>query len=109
MKKSLGIAILLSVLFASVAFAHGPGFKPRLASFDANGDGKVTQDEAVQAAKRHFGELDQNHDGVLDRDELSRGRFHGRGHEHRRGPCGHDGNHGNDDHGEHGKPRGEHG
>jgi len=52
---------------------------------DANGDGVVTQDEFVAAAKARFARLDKNSDGYLDADETKNGRHwagmnHGPGH-----------------------------
>jgi len=52
---------------------------------DANGDGVVTQDEFVAAAKARFARLDKNADGYLDADETKNGRHwagmnHGPGH-----------------------------
>ena len=41
---------------------------------DANGDGVVTQDEFVAAAKARFARLDKNSDGYLDADEAKNGR-----------------------------------
>ena len=52
---------------------------------DTNGDGLVTQDEFVAAAKARFAKLDKNADGYLDADEARNGRRwagtnHGPGH-----------------------------
>ncbi len=41
---------------------------------DSNGDGLVSQDEFVAAAKARFARLDKNGDGYLDADEARKGR-----------------------------------
>ena len=41
---------------------------------DANGDGTVTQDEFVAAAKARFAKLDKNGDGYLDAEEMKQAR-----------------------------------
>jgi len=41
---------------------------------DTNGDGVVTQDEFIAAAKARFARLDKNSDGYLDADEIRMGR-----------------------------------
>lgn len=43
---------------------------------DANGDGVLTQDEAVTGAKSFAKKLDANGDGKLTQDELARGHGH---------------------------------
>jgi Ca2+-binding EF-hand superfamily protein len=47
---------------------------------DANGDGVVSQDEFVAAAKTRFARIDKNGDGFIDADEASGQRWAGRGH-----------------------------
>jgi Ca2+-binding EF-hand superfamily protein len=47
---------------------------------DANGDGVVSQDEFVAAAKTRFARIDKNGDGFIDADEASGRRWAGRGH-----------------------------
>jgi Ca2+-binding EF-hand superfamily protein len=50
-----------------------------LKSFDTNGDGVVTKDEAQAAATAHvdkvFAELDTNHDGQITQDEVDAARI----------------------------------
>lgn len=53
------------------------------AKHDANGDGKLTKDEAPPPIQEHFDELDTNKDGALDRQELQAA------HAKRGGPGGH--------------------
>ncbi len=37
---------------------------------DADGDGKISQEEAPRQLKKHFSKIDTNGDGYLDRSEL---------------------------------------
>lgn len=48
----------------------GAGILQMLASRDANGDGKVTMDEAGDRMQRMFTRLDANEDGAIDRAEM---------------------------------------
>jgi collagen type III alpha len=53
--------------------AGGPGggnLAERLKSFDANGDGKISKDEAPERIQALFDRLDSNGDGQLDQEEL---------------------------------------
>ena len=47
---------------------------------DSNGDGVVSQDEFLAAAKARFARIDKNADGFIDADEATGSRFAGRGH-----------------------------
>jgi Ca2+-binding EF-hand superfamily protein len=67
------------------AHATAKGRGGKLGHFDENGDGKVEREEVRKAAARQFTRLDQNSDGNLTSDELSRQRGHGHG-KHRQGP-----------------------
>jgi Ca2+-binding EF-hand superfamily protein len=49
---------------------------------DTNGDGVVSQAEFLAAAKTRFARLDKNGDGFIDADEMTGGRWAGKGHEH---------------------------
>ncbi len=49
---------------------------------DTNGDGVVSQDEFLAAAKSRFAKLDKNGDGFIDADEMTGGRWAGKGHNH---------------------------
>jgi Ca2+-binding EF-hand superfamily protein len=50
---------------------HMAGFSGRMFDMaDANHDGKVTLQEATQAALQHFDAADTNHDGILTPDEM---------------------------------------
>jgi hypothetical protein len=81
-KKELLVKKLSMVLgfcavtgFGAVALAHGGG-RGGMKKMDANGDGKVTLDEARTAAKRRFERVDANKNGVISKDEMKgRGRF----------------------------------
>ncbi len=42
-----------------------------LSRLDANKDGKISKDEAPERMQQFFDQLDGNHDGVLDRKEIS--------------------------------------
>ncbi|OHB76430.1 MAG: hypothetical protein A2W31_13995, partial [Planctomycetes bacterium RBG_16_64_10] len=50
----------------------GPGGRrPReLLRFDSNGDGKLSREEAPDEARNFFDQLDENHDGYVDQQEL---------------------------------------
>lgn len=61
--------------------AHGPGMGPRevhmhhmmpmdIKSLDKDGDGKISPDEFAAPMKAHFAELDADHDGFLEQNEL---------------------------------------
>jgi Ca2+-binding EF-hand superfamily protein len=50
---------------------HMAGFSGRMFDMaDTNHDGKVTLQEATQAALQHFDSADANHDGILTPDEM---------------------------------------
>jgi Ca2+-binding EF-hand superfamily protein len=49
---------------------------------DTNGDGVVSHDEFLAAAKRRFAKIDRNDDGFIDADEMTGQRWAGNGHEH---------------------------
>lgn len=44
----------------------------RLKAADANGDGKLSREEAPDRLKKHFDRADTNHDGALDQPEIRR-------------------------------------
>jgi hypothetical protein len=63
--------------FAAHVPAHSPGthfvhhtMPMDIKTLDANGDGKISFEEFAAPMKAHFAELDADHDGVLDADEL---------------------------------------
>lgn len=45
--------------------------RPTLERFDANGDGKITEEEAPERMKANFAEIDANGDGGIDAEEFS--------------------------------------
>lgn len=45
-------------------------FVARLMEADANGDGKLSKDEAPEALRQRFDRMDQNSDGFIDQNEL---------------------------------------
>ena len=47
---------------------------------DSNGDGVVTQDEFLAAARTRFARLDKNGDGFIEADEMTGARWAGKGH-----------------------------
>jgi Ca2+-binding EF-hand superfamily protein len=49
---------------------------------DTNGDGVVSQDEFLAAARTRFTRLDKNGDGFIDADEMTGGRWAGKRHKH---------------------------
>ena len=49
---------------------HGYGQRPSFEEVDANGDGKITQDEMQARAATRFGEADSDGDGAISRDEM---------------------------------------
>ena len=70
---------------AKVAQENGPAVRPgktfgqerngehlvqMIMRADADGDGKISQEEAPPQLKKHFARLDTNGDGYLDRSEL---------------------------------------
>lgn len=62
--------------------AKGPGPKG-MARFDKNGDGTISRDEAPPRMLQRFDELDANHDGAIDQQELAAMRKgHGKGPAH---------------------------
>jgi EF hand len=116
MKKLLGISLISLLALGSVALAEagrGPGHPrhprhPRLDfdTIDTNKDGKVTKEEFTLDMKKRFDEhwkrMDDNGDGVLQRDELRRGP-HLRG-KHGDGDCDGHGKHERAGHGAAGNP-----
>jgi len=50
--------------------AQGAAILHRLRQADANGDGKLSRDEAPGLIKQHFAKLDKNKDGFLDPKEI---------------------------------------
>lgn len=70
-----------------IAFAAMPDGLGRMGRADANGDGKVTRAEFLEAAGARFARLDANDDGALVAAELPR-RKDGRGSRHGRGRRG---------------------
>ncbi|HUQ72284.1 MAG TPA: EF-hand domain-containing protein, partial [Planctomycetaceae bacterium] len=58
--------------------AGGPGSNPFFARMDANGDGKISKDEAPDRMKENFARMDKNSDGFLTQEELQ-GAFEGQG------------------------------
>jgi Ca2+-binding EF-hand superfamily protein len=49
---------------------HGAMAEGMFATADANKDGRISLQEATNAATAHFDSIDANHDGVLTRDEI---------------------------------------
>lgn len=49
---------------------------------DTNGDGVVSQDEFLAAARSRFAKIDKNGNGFIDADEMTGQRWAGTGHEH---------------------------
>jgi len=49
---------------------------------DTNGDGVVSQDEFMAAAKTRFTKIDKNGDGFIDADEMTGQRWAGKGRQH---------------------------
>jgi hypothetical protein len=68
------------VAHAPVGGPHGPGGPGRhfvrqmmpmdIKTLDTDGDGKISLEEFATPMKAHFAELDTNHDGFLDANEL---------------------------------------
>ena len=52
-------------------------FRERFRGMDANGDGKLSQEEARDRIKENFAQIDANGDGVIDEAEVG-ARFYGR-------------------------------
>ncbi len=52
-------------------------FRERFRAMDANGDGKLSQEEAKDRIKENFAQIDANGDGVIDEAEVG-ARFYGR-------------------------------
>lgn len=50
--------------------AGGPGSNAIFARMDANGDGKISKDEAPDRLKENFDRMDRNNDGFLTQEEL---------------------------------------
>jgi Ca2+-binding EF-hand superfamily protein len=48
----------------------GKGLMQRIMKADADGDGKISQEEAPPQLKKHFAKIDTNGDGFLDRGEI---------------------------------------
>jgi Ca2+-binding EF-hand superfamily protein len=90
MKKALYIAILATLAGAAVAFAQpndhgGPG--RRFEQLDINHDGKLDKNELSANMRRFFDSADQNKDGKVSKEELSalRETMHGKHEGHMQG------------------------
>lgn len=101
MKKALYLAIIGTLTGVAVAFAqsHGhPGLDQRFEQLDANHDGKVDKTELSAGMRQLFDGADKNKDGKVSKDEFEAQREIMRGkhpeHMQRSGPAkGHE--HGN--------------
>ena len=66
---------------------RGPGaLVDRIMTWDANGDGVITRDEAPEQMRNRFDRIDANGDGMLETDELEHLPSTGRGRGGPRGP-----------------------
>lgn len=84
-KLFLTVAALAAGLLASTAFADDSGHRShgdRFKEMDANGDGKISRQEATDAAKARFAEMDKNGDGKITADEMTGGDGDKGGHRH---------------------------
>jgi len=64
-------AMVVTVGAAAIAQGkYGHGQRPSFEEVDANGDGKITQDEMQARAVARFGEADMDGDGAISRDEM---------------------------------------
>ena len=79
MKRMIIMMLLLSLALCGAAFAQddaGPAGKGAkgLKAMDTNGDGKISKEEFMDAAKKRaearFQKLDANGDGYITKDEL---------------------------------------
>jgi len=50
---------------------HGPGGPDGPDEMDANKDGRISFDEFVAPLREHFNAVDKNHNGFLDKDEMT--------------------------------------
>lgn len=70
----LGVVSAAMVVTAGAAAIaqgkHGHGQRPGFEEVDANGDGKITQEEMQARAAARFGEADTDGDGAISRDEM---------------------------------------
>jgi len=71
MKKVLLGLVVMAFALPAASFAGSDKEKKRIMT-DANGDGKVTMAEHMDAAKQRFERKDLNGDGVLTKDEMKR-------------------------------------
>ncbi len=51
-------------------FRNGQHLIQAIMKADANGDGKISEEEAPPQLKKHFSQIDTNGDGYLDRSEI---------------------------------------
>ncbi len=80
MKKAVfcAAAVVGTLALATAASAaEGHSRAERLKAMDANGDGKITRQEATDAAKARFKDLDKNGDGKLTADDFAGGKHDG--------------------------------
>jgi hypothetical protein len=87
MTRKPNSAILITLALAGASFcaaaqdtappatagAHPAFFQRLLKKTDSNGDGRISLDEYLAAAKARFARLDTNGDGFLQADELAAG------------------------------------
>ncbi len=66
----LGVAMVASAGFALAQGKPGHGQRPSFEEVDANGDGKITQDEMQARAAARFSQADSDGDGAISRDEM---------------------------------------
>jgi len=67
------VSAAMMVTIGATAIAqgkHGYGQRPAFEEVDANGDGKITQEEMQARAATRFGEADSDGDGAISRDEM---------------------------------------
>ncbi len=67
----LGFTLLLAAMTPAAAQAPAPAVQPA-SRIDANGDGRISLEEATPALKRAFPRYDVNGDGQLDAAEIAR-------------------------------------
>lgn len=82
MKKTLIVAMVATMALTGTAIAeeHGDGKrKGRMAKFDTDGNGKISQSEFLAKSQARFAKMDANNDGYLSRDEMKNARKKMRG------------------------------